>query len=396
MPMGFFNRKKERAARRGSCSVGYWLSSSPSCCPTGYHRLLDCPEVQAAIDHYAAVVGNATIYLMENTPDGDRRVRDRLSRKIDVDPWACGTRKDWVAWIVSTLLGEGDGNAFVLPHYTADGLLRDLEPMPGAVARSMEDGRGYQIRWGDATLPPDSVIHFRLFPDPIRPWLGRGYRATAQQLANNLGGLAQLEETLSAPDYKPPMVIYVDSTADIISDKEREAFRRKYLENVERGQPWILPEGFLRMDQIRPLSLTDLAVKDTVELNKTALASLMGLPPFLLGVGGYNREEYNGWIRERVLPICNGITQALTRALIESEKRYFVMPEKRLYAYTPMEMVTMGLSMADRGFACGDEVREMAMMDPAGLTEFRALENYIPYDMAALQQKLTQGGGDNA
>ena len=394
--MGFFNRRKTAPpAQRSASPLGMWIAADGGGCPGGYRRLLDCPEVQAAIDHYAAVIGNATIYLMENTKDGDKRVRDRLARKVDVEPWIYGTRRDWVSWIVSTMMGEGDGNAFVLPHFLPSGELWNLEPMPGATAHETPDRRGYTVSWRDGEYPSDAVIHFRLFPDPKRPWKGRGYQATAKDLIEGLGGLSELEKTLSSPDYKPPIILRADTTADIFDDDAREAFRKKYLENMERGKPWILPEGFLSVEQIRPLSLADLAIKDTAELNKTALASLIGLPPFLLGVGSFDRDQYNAWIRQRVIPICNGITQTLTRALIESDKRYFVMPEKRLYSYTPMEMVTMGLQMSDRGFANGDEVREMAMMDPAGLTEYRALENYIPYDMAAQQQKL-YGGGDNA
>ena len=110
--MGFFNRRKTAPpAQRSASPLGMWLAADGGCCPGGYRRLLDCPEVQAAIDHYAAVIGNATIYLMENTKDGDKRVRDRLARKVDVEPWIYGTRRDWVAWIVSTMMGEGDGNA---------------------------------------------------------------------------------------------------------------------------------------------------------------------------------------------------------------------------------------------------------------------------------------------
>ena len=46
--------------------------------------------------------------------------------------------------------------------------------------------------------------------------------------------------------------------------------------------------------------------------------------------------------------------------------------------------------MADRGYLNGDEVREDAYRDPAGLTEFKVLENYLPYDMSGLQKKLLQ------
>lgn len=377
--------------------LAYWLSADGSC-PPGYHRLLDCPEISGLIDRMTAIISSCTIYLMENTDGGDKRIRDRLARKIDVNPWRLGTRQAWMAWIVSTMLGEGDGNAYVLPHYLEDtGLLSDLEPMPGAQAVAIgPEARDYRVSWKGRTYARDTVLHFPLFPDPDFPWRGRGYRATAQQLADTLGGLTDLEKNLSAPDWKPPMVVYADVDSDLFSDEKRAEFRKKYLEDAERGQPWIVPSDVVKVEKFAPLSLTDLAIKDTSELNRTAVATLFGAPPFLLGVGSFNREQYNTWIKATIIPICKGICQVLTAGLLENEKRFFAMPEKRLYAYTPTELVTLGLAMSDRGFANGDEIRDMMMMDPAGLTEYRALENYIPYDMAALQQKLMQGGGTNA
>lgn len=393
--MSLFKRRAAPSAPSRS-SVAFWVGGQGCGVPSGYHKLMDCPEVAGLINRMASIIGSSTIYLMANTPDGDKRLHDRLAHKVDIDPWRMGTRQAWMSWIVTTLLSAGDGNALVLPHYTDQGLLYDLEPMPGAQLVPLgTDRRDYEVRWQQRTYARDTVLHFRLFADPETPWRGRGLRASAQDLADVLGGLSDLEKNLSAPDWKPPMIVYADVDSDLFSDEKRADFRRKYLEDAERGQPWIVPADVVKVDKFAPLSLTDLAIKDTAELNRTALATLFGAPPFLLGVGNYNREQYNSWIKTAILPICQGITQTLTQGLLDSPDRYFVMPEKRLYAYTPMEMVTMALAMSDRGYVNGDEVRDLAMMDPAGLTDFRALENYIPYDMAALQAKL-QGGADNA
>ena len=39
----------------------------------------------------------------------------------------------------------------------------------------------------------------------------------------------------------------------------------------------------------------------------------------------------------------------------------------------------------------GDQWRDRMHMEPAGLTEYKVLENYIPYDMSGQQGKLVQG-----
>jgi hypothetical protein len=48
------------------------------------------------------------------------------------------------------------------------------------------------------------------------------------------------------------------------------------------------------------------------------------------------------------------------------------------------------LAGADRGYVNGDEWRDRMHMEPAGLTEYVRLENYIPTDMAGAQKKLVQ------
>ena len=52
--------------------------------------------------------------------------------------------------------------------------------------------------------------------------------------------------------------------------------------------------------------------------------------------------------------------------------------------------------LSDRGFMNGDEVREDAMRDPAGLTQFKVLENYIPWEASGSQSKLTDKEEDDA
>ena len=50
------------------------------------------------------------------------------------------------------------------------------------------------------------------------------------------------------------------------------------------------------------------------------------------------------------------------------------------------------LDGSDRGFANGDEWRDRVNLSPAGLTDYRVLENYIPFDMSGKQKKLIQEG----
>lgn len=373
--------------------LGYYLSADGDL-PQGYHRLLDAPEVASCINRMAAIISSSTIYLMENTKKGDVRQRNRLSRFIDVDPWPdVATRQVWMNWIVTQLLGPGDGNAFVLPVLELREL-KALRPMPGAAIQSDPLNGRYTVNWQNRSFEPNEVLHFRLFADPDEPWKGRGYRVQARRVADSLARSETIKAAMSSPDYKPPIVISVDSDADLTGKERRDEFRKNYIEDNEPGQPWILPEGFVKVQAIRPVTLSDLAIKDTVELDKKTVAAIFGVPLFLLGLGQFSQNEYNNFVKTVIEPICVGIEQELTLKLLRSESMYFQFNRRRLYSYDLASLIQLDLSMSDRGYMNGDEVREDAYRDPAGLTQFVRLENYIPTDMAGDQKKLIQKEGD--
>ena len=384
--MPLFKKKQQRSA---NSPLGVWFIGGGSELPAGYHRLLDSPEISACINRIAAIIIGATIYLMENTDEGDVRVHDELARFVDINPWPnMATRQSWMNWIVTTLLGEGDGEAFVLPR-TSGGKFTALEPMPGAVSIDNPAG-GYFVQWRGYTYAPDEVLHFRLYADPDRPWKGRGVRVQANRLAASLNTTSQLKDMLNSPDYKPPLIVAVNSDNAFSDEAERENFRESYLSESKDGKPWILPADLVKIEQIKPMSLTDLAVKDTVELDKKTATAIFGVPGFTLGIGSFSEAEHNHAVRTVYVPICQGIEQELTLKLLASPRRYFKISRRRLYAYDLKNLIDMDLAMADRGYLNGDEVRADMDLDPVGLTERVRLENYILNEDTGKQKKLIQ------
>ena len=383
--MGLFSK---RSVPRGTM-VGMWLSGSNDL-PVGYHRLLDEPDVQTCINWIAGIVGSTPIRVLRNTDKGDVRVHNRFSRALDIDPMpGIGTRFGMSSWIAATLLGEGNGNAYVLPHFMG-GEITSYELMPGATS-SQDDSGGYFIQWRSQYYDPTEVLHYRLFLDPLNPWKGKGIRVQAEQLAESLFSSASVKQNLSSPKYKPPIVVAVNSDSSLDNAEERENFRKTYLEDSGDGKPWILPADLVKIQQVKPLSLNDLAIKDNMELDRKAVCALIGVPGYVLGVGAYSEGEYNNTIRTRVIPIVTGMEQEDTLKLLADHPDMYVQLSRRhLYDYDLQKLIAIDCSMADRGYLNGDEVREDAYRDPAGLTEFKVLENYIPYDMSGQQSKLKE------
>ena len=123
------------------------------------------------------------------------------------------------------------------------------------------------------------------------------------------------------------------------------------------------------------------------------MASIVGVPPFVLGVGEYNKDAWNSFIQNTVKPIAQGLEEEMTRKLIMNPKWYLKFNILSLMDWDIKTIADVFGKLSDRGFVDGNEVRDRIGMDPReGLDELRVLENYIPFDMAALQKKLIQEG----
>ena len=388
--------KRKRRQTRAGCEpqkqnpVALWLSDA-DLCVSGYTRLSDNPEIQTACLRIAELIGSMTIYLMSNTEQGDVRIVNELSRMIDITPNGNMTRAQWMTAIVMNLLLYGKGNSIVIPH-TYEGILRSLEPIAASRVQLMpvaNSYRDYRVLIDGVARDPANVMHIAYNPDPTYLWRGQGVTVTLRDIANNLKQAQRTENAYMSTEWKPSIIIKAATNDEFLSTPEgRSKFLEMYVKTAKEGEPWLLPLDQMDVQQVKPLTLADLAIKDTVELDKKTVAAVVGVPAFLLGVGSYNREEWNTFIQTKVRVISQNIAQEMTRALITSHKWYLQFNYWSLIDYDMKAISDVLLAGSDRGFVNGDEWRDRMHMAPAGLTEFRVLENYIPGDMAGQQSKL--------
>jgi HK97 family phage portal protein len=156
-----------------------------------------------------------------------------------------------------------------------------------------------------------------------------------------------------------------------------------------------VPGEAINVETIKPLTLNDLALAKNLELDKRTVAGLFGVPPFLVGVGDYKKDEYNSFIRGPLLSVAKVIEQELTRKLLYSPDLYWRFNPRSLYAYDMSEIVQAGGAMVDRMTMRRNEWRDWMGMSPDDeMNELLALENYVPANMLGKQKKLTGTGGD--
>lgn len=391
-------RTKARAEPQQKRSVA-WLCSQETfdtlTCQ-GYTNLADNPEIITAVNKIAKLIGSMTIHLMQNTEDGDVRIRNELSRKIDINPNENMTRSLFVQWIVSTLYLYGAGNAVVWPQFRR-GYLRDLKPVPPAMVSFIPDGIwDYRVQINGKEYDPDEILHFVLNPGNYYPWRGQGLQVALKDVANNLKQAAATEKGFMQSKWKPSIIVKVDAlTEEFASPEGRSRLLHDYIDTAEAGEPWMIPAEQFSIEQIKPLSLSDLALADMVQLDKKTVASILGVPPFVLGVGDFHREEWNNFISSTIMPIAQMIEQELTKKLLYSPDYYFHFNPRSLYNYELRDMAAIADDQYIRGIMTGNEVRNWLGLSPVeGLNELVILENYIPRGMIGEQSKLNQTGGE--
>lgn len=368
--------------------------------PSGYTPLSRNEVVLRCVHKIADMVSDMTIMLMENGEHGDARVRNELSKKIDIYPCADMTRKNFIYKIVSDMILYG--NSVALPEY--NGIMLDNIRLLRASATTVNNEgrqRGYYITYGGRMYEQDEVLHFVLVPDEDKPFRGKGFTPQIYDAVKNLAQANATKTGFLKSKWKPSIVISINADTEELQDPEK---RRKilgsYTDETERGEPWLIPAGELDIKTIQPLTLHDLAIQDSITLDTRSIAAACGMPAFLVGIGDFNKDAYNNFIATTIMSFAQIIQQELSKKLLYAPSWYFKFNPKSLMQYSLAEKSTYVMNMVNGGMLNRNEGRgefDYSPVDAKGMNDYAVLENYIKVGDIDKQKKLTQGGnGENA
>ena len=395
-----YGRDAPAPVRRDATAGAVFTLADPATweilCGDGYKPITQCPEVQICVNVYAELIASMTLRLMRNTEKGDIRVKNELSRLLDIQPNRYMTHMDFFQVIVRTLMENG--NQITVPTYHG-GFLSELIPLRPSEVSILADGRDdYLIGYRGKKLHPDEILHFRLNPDPEEPWRGQGFTVSLRDIVKSIRQANATRQALQESP-APSIIVKVDGLSEEFRSKEgRDKLAAMYLDAENKGQPWFIPSEAFSVEQVKPLNLSDLAIKDSLELDKRAVAAIFGIPAFMVGIGDFKLDEYQHFVTTRLMAVARILEQEFTRGILWSPDLYLAFNPRSLYNYSLSELVTVGTQLIDHMAMRRNELRDWLGLPPdPDMDELLALENYLPVSRLGDQKKLNpdQEGGEN-
>lgn len=356
----------------------------------GYKTISTDENVQRCIYKVADLVSNMTIMLMENGENGDIRIKNGLSQKIDIYPNSNMVRKNFIHKIVTEMCNSG--NCVLYPYISPDNGIEDLLFLKNCSFSSV--GNSYLINSGGKSYKPDEVVHFVLNPDKDYPYKGRGFAPLLKDTIKNLSQANATKTSFLQSKWKPSLIISVNSDSEELMNKEqRKKILDNYTETTEIGEPWLIPAGEIDVKTVQPLTLNDLAIQDSITLDLKTVACAIGICPFMVGIGEFNKDAYNNCIATTVMSIATIIQQTLTKSLLYSPKMYFKFNPKSLMQYSLAEQTAFVKDLAGMGMLNKNEGRsefDYSPVDVEGMNDYTVLENYLKVSDLDKQKKLLQ------
>jgi HK97 family phage portal protein len=121
------------------------------------------------------------------------------------------------------------------------------------------------------------------------------------------------------------------------------------------------------------------------------IAAAIGIPGFMVGIGTFNKDEYNNFISTTIMSIAMIIQQELSKKLLYSPNMYFKFNPKSLMQYNLTEQVQFVKELVGGGMLNRNEGRaefDYSPVDVDGMNDYTVLENYLQVADLSKQKKL--------
>lgn len=355
----------------------------------GYKPLAKDENVLRCVYKIADLVSNMTIMLMENGEKGDKRIKNEFSKKIDIRPNNNMTRKSFIHKIVVDMCIHG--NCVLYPEYKGE-WLDNLQFINDCTFKPIRNT--YQIIKNGTVYEQDEVLHFVLNPDYNYPFRGCGIAPLIKDTVKNIAQANKTKEGFLQSKWKPSLVVSIGGDCEDLKTKEgRDKVLNDYTETYKVGDPWLIPAGEIDIKTIQPLTLQDLAIQDSITLDLKTIACAIGIPPFMVGIGDFNKDAYNNFISTTVMSYATIIQQEFTRKIVYSQKQYFKLNRKSLMHYGLQEQTEFVKNLWSMGMLNKNEGRtefDYSPVDSEGMDDFTVLENYLNVSDLSKQKKLVQ------
>lgn len=389
--MGIFKRNRAEPTNKRNSQVAFIFGDD---IPTGYTKLMEAEPVKICINKIADLVSDMTIFLMQNTERGNVRIKNEISDVLDIHPCENMTRKTFIYNIVRDLCKTG--NSIIFPNFDKDGNITNFDYWRTAsyfFANQTENS--YTIMKNGNAFSPDTVCHLVLNPDEYYPYIGTGFRDMAKQAVESVCQANSTKKAFLKNDYQPSMIISVNADIEAFQTEDgREDILKSYISNKEKGKPWVIPAGEIDFKSVAPLSLKDLAINEGIELDLKTVACAFGVPPFLVGVGSFNKDEYNNFISTTIRSIAEVIQQGLSSCIFANPTLFCKFSAKSLLHYNLTELGELHKTGVSLGWESRNEARQdfdLSPVDDPAMDERTVLENFIPVSETGNQKKLKGG-----
>ena len=136
--------------------------------------------------------------------------------------------------------------------------------------------RDYRVIIDNVPHKPGNLLHFVYNPDKTYKWMGCGVDVSLRTVANTLEQANKTKNAFLSSKWKPSIIVKVDALTEEFSGKEgREKLLESYLKGSKEGEPWLIPADQFEVEQVKPLTLSDLSISDTIPIDKRMVAALL-------------------------------------------------------------------------------------------------------------------------